>query len=351
MRVCPLCMRELLPSDTTCPDDGAVPVEAADQGDSGAPTVPRARRLGSSELDASPVTPAPLADQLEPGTMLGKAYRVERLIGHGGMGAVYEVEHLRLQKRFAAKVLRHEYAQDTTALARFEREAVAASRIHHPNIVEVVNMDETVEGRVFIVEELLLGFDLAQLTRGAPLPIGLALSIGVTVARALEAAHAAGIVHRDLKPANIFLARRNGHVQVKVLDFGISKIVGEAERASLTDTGGFVGTPLYMAPEQAQRGRRDRRAHRHLRAWGSSCMSSWPGRRPSRAKTPSIVALKHVMEAPEPLATRNTAVPGQAGRGGHARLAKAPADRPADMGTFADGAHARGGARRDDLGA
>jgi len=121
MRVCPLCMRELLPSDTTCPDDGAVPVEAADQGDSGAPTVPRARRLGSSEVDTSPVTPAPLADQLEPGTMLGKAYRVERLIGHGGMGAVYEVEHLRLQKRFAAKVLRHEYAQDTTALARFER--------------------------------------------------------------------------------------------------------------------------------------------------------------------------------------------------------------------------------------
>lgn len=345
MRVCPLCMRELLASEVACPHDGGVPfgapsVEAPGAGTAaatGADTVPRARRLGFADVDTSSLgsgrAEPPLADQLEPGLLLGKAYRVERLIGHGGMGAVYEVEHLRLHKRFAAKVLRREYAQDTTALARFEREAVAASRIHHPNIVEVVNMDETAEGRVFIVEELLLGFDLAQFVRGGPPPMALALTIGVTVARALEAAHAAGIVHRDLKPANIFLARRGGQVQVKVLDFGISKIVGETDRA-LTDTGGFVGTPLYMAPEQAREGGAID-ARTDVYALGVILYELLTGAPPFQSKNPVDVALKHVMEAPEPLATRNAAVPATVADVVMHALAKAPEDRPADMATFA----------------
>jgi serine/threonine protein kinase len=328
-------MRELLATDSACPYDGAAPFGAADSEPSGDPTVPRSRRLGQGGAEPSPLAPLPPSEVLEPGFQLGKAYRVERLIGFGGMGAVYEVEHLRLQKRFAAKVLRPEYSRDATALARFEREAVAASRIHHPNIVEVVNLDETPEGRVFIVEELLVGFDLTHLTRAGPLPLGLAVSVGITVARALQAAHAVGIVHRDLKPANIFLARRAGHVEVKVLDFGISKILGEAERAALTDTGGFVGTPLYMAPEQAKEGGVID-ARTDVYALGVILYELLAGAPPFTSKNAVDLALKHVMEAPEPLATRNSAVPGALAEVVMGALAKAPADRPADMGAFAD---------------
>lgn len=335
MRVCPLCMRELLATDAACPYDGAVPFGASDPEPSGEPTVPRARRVGAEASQPGPPGPPPLAEVLEPGCLLGNAYRVERLIGFGGMGAVYEVEHRRLQKRFAAKVLRPEYSRDATALARFEREAVAASRIQHPNIVEVVNLDETPEGRVFIVEELLVGFDLAHLTRGGPLPLGLALSVGITVARALQAAHAVGIVHRDLKPANIFLARRGGHVEVKVLDFGISKILGEGERAALTDTGGFIGTPLYMAPEQGKEGGAID-ARTDIYALGVILYELLGGAPPFASKNAVDLALKHVMEAPEPLAARNAAVPGPVAEVVMRALAKDPADRPADMAAFAE---------------
>jgi serine/threonine protein kinase len=311
---------------------------------------PRSRRLGQGGAEPSPLAPLPPSEVLEPGFQLGKAYRVERLIGFGGMGAVYEVEHLRLQKRFAAKVLRPEYSRDATALARFEREAVAASRIHHPNIVEVVNLDETPEGRVFIVEELLVGFDLTHLTRAGPLPLGLAVSVGITVARALQAAHAVGIVHRDLKPANIFLARRAGHVEVKVLDFGISKILGEAERAALTDTGGFVGTPLYMAPEQAKEGGVID-ARTDVYALGVILYELLAGAPPFTSKNAVDLALKHVMEAPEPLATRNSAVPGALAEGGDGRLGQSPRRSTGRYGGLCRRADAGGGASGPDFGA
>jgi len=189
--------------------------------------------------------------ELASGTVIVGRYRVERLIGSGGMGAVYEVEHLHTGQRLALKVLTMQ--QQGAAVERFKREARAASRIQSDHVVRVTDADVAPElgGAPFLVMELLDGADLEHATAGGAPSREDVVTWLRQVARALAKAHEAGIVHRDLKPENLFLTRReDGSPLVKVLDFGIAKLT--AESGVLTRSDQFLGTPAYMAPEQAE---------------------------------------------------------------------------------------------------
>jgi serine/threonine-protein kinase len=187
------------------------------------------------------------------GVTLGGLYRVEGLLGAGGMGRVYRASHTLLDKAFAIKVLPEARSQKPGAAERFLREARAASRIENEHIVKVVNADRDDEGHLFIVMELLAGENLADRIARGPLPLDAALDITTQTGDALQAAHDAGIVHRDLKPENVFIIDKGGRDFVKVLDFGISKIkTPDHGDPKLTATDQIVGTPLYISPELAR---------------------------------------------------------------------------------------------------
>jgi len=185
------------------------------------------------------------------GTTLRGTYRILRTLDQGGMGMVFEAEHVRLKRRVAVKVLAQHLAKDAHALARFNREAEIISQLQHPHVVQVTDFDTTEAGEPYLVMELLSGESLAtRLERERCLPIADAVRIAHQVSSGLAAAHAANIVHRDLKPANIFLTPIAGEgALVKLLDFGISKRAGAGK--GLTGEYDILGTPDYMAPEQA----------------------------------------------------------------------------------------------------
>ena len=203
--------------------------------------------------DASPLAPLQSSEDPLLGQLLAGTYRIVRLLGQGGMGKLYEAEHLRIDRRFALKVIQESWAGREDLLARFERESRATSRVRSEHVVEVVDVLRTADGRPCIVCEKLEGEDLEQrLAREPKLPLAEALAIARQACRGLAAAHAEGIVHRDLKPSNLFLAETPAGRFVKVLDFGVAKLAGEADDRHLTRTGAVVGTPAYMAPEQAR---------------------------------------------------------------------------------------------------
>jgi serine/threonine protein kinase len=185
------------------------------------------------------------------GQTLRNTYRILRVLDQGGMGMVFDAEHVRLRRRVAVKVLAQHLAGVGNALARFHREADIISRLQHPHIVQVVDYDTTEQGAPYIVMELLHGESLAdRLDRERKLALPEAVRIALQVASGLSFANAAAIVHRDLKPANIFLVSVAGQPSyVKLLDFGISK---HAAAAGLTGEFDVLGTPDYMAPEQAR---------------------------------------------------------------------------------------------------
>jgi serine/threonine-protein kinase len=188
------------------------------------------------------------------GTRLG-SYRITGKLGEGGMGTVYSAEHVELGKRVAIKTLRNELAANAQVRARFVREGRAAASVRHPHVVDV--HDVGVHGEVpYLVMELLHGRDLsAHVSSAGRLPVQEVADLILPVLTAMAEAHAAGIVHRDLKPENIFLQRGSGGTWVpKVLDFGISKL-RDTESMSLTGSGTLLGTPYYMAPEQASSAR------------------------------------------------------------------------------------------------
>jgi serine/threonine-protein kinase len=203
--------------------------------------------------DATPLSREGGGDDPLLGQVLGDTYEVTRLIGEGGMGRVYEARHVRLGRRFALKVLHRMFAGDKDALARFRREAMAAAAIASPHVAQVVDVNATRDGQPYLVSELLEGEDLAVLLkREGALSVGRAVHVARQVARGLSAAHQAGVIHRDLKPENVMLVRGpDGRDLAKVLDFGIAKTANDGH---LTRTGAVLGTPAYMAPEQARGG-------------------------------------------------------------------------------------------------
>jgi tRNA A-37 threonylcarbamoyl transferase component Bud32 len=191
------------------------------------------------------------SEKLQDNQVFGR-YRIVRMLGEGGMGAVYEAVHLGLKKRFAIKTLLPSIAQSPEAQARFLREGEAASRMNHPHIVDVTDVG-TEGGIPYLVMEYLEGETLGDfVARKGPLDVSLAVDLILPAISAVAAGHEQGVIHRDLKPQNIFLARGAwGEFIPKVLDFGVSKILG-SEDPALTGTMAVLGTASYMSPEQAR---------------------------------------------------------------------------------------------------
>jgi eukaryotic-like serine/threonine-protein kinase len=206
------------------------------------------------------------------GSVLQDAYQVTRLIGRGGMGAVYEATQTRLNKRVAIKVMDRTLAANPEALARFRREIQVTAKLAHPNIIQVSDFGTAPTGEPYLVMEYLEGEDLDQrLARVTRLPLERAVPIVKQLASALAVTHAEGIVHRDLKPANVFLVSVPGQTDfVKVVDFGISKVL-KASTTKLTKAQMVVGTPEYMSPEQAA-GKVDEIDHRSDQ-WSVACIA------------------------------------------------------------------------------
>ena len=221
MKICPVCSTEYADEVRFCPNDG--------------------QTLRSS---------SPGTDLV--GQVLADRYHVVRKLGEGGMGQVYLAEHVKMGRKSAIKVMSPSMVHDPDAVARFNREAANASRISHPNVCAVYDFGETPEGLIYLAMEFIEGEPLTELlAREGELPVARAGAIFLQVADALQAAHDLGIVHRDLKPDNVMLSRgRDGTDIVKVVDFGIAKMVGGRDNQKVTKTGLVVGTPEFMSPEQ-----------------------------------------------------------------------------------------------------
>ena len=266
------------------------------------------------------------------GLVLHNTYRLDRVIGTGGMGAVYLASHARLKRRFAVKLLFEEVAAYPESLARFRREAEICSELGHPNIVEVIDFNFTEDGAPYIVMELLEGEDLgARLKRDErPEPHWIA-GIVEQAASALVAAHTQGVIHRDLKPQNIFIAvKGNRQDVVKIVDFGISKVLGSA--SVMTRTTATMGTPWYMAPEQAEGRAQEADPRTDIYAMGTIVYEMLYGRPPFTGDSIPTVLYKIVHESPDLTAT---SVPGLMSCAVAKALAKKPEDRFQTIDAFA----------------
>jgi FixJ family two-component response regulator len=260
---------------------------------------------------------------LDPGLpksgMIGP-YRVLDILGHGGLGVVYRAVHQVLERPVAIKVL-HAPAHDTTSTARFLREARAASRARHPGIVDILEFGRCLDGRPYLVMEIVEAPTLEQRLGGGALPLDEAVPIAQSIASALGAAHEAGVVHRDLKPSNIFV---DEDLNAKISDFGAAKMVGVGV-PTLTQEGIAVGTPCYMSPEQARGLAVDRRSD--LYALGCVLYEMVVGARPFDGATTLDVLSQHI-GAPVPVpVSPHEPVPHALARVIRRALAKSPAER------------------------
>ncbi len=281
---------------------------------------------------------SPAHSVIDVGSVIADTYTIEALIGRGGMGAVYLASHKRLPgKQVAIKVL-HTDAEDAEVLIRFRREAEIASRLGHPNIVGVSDFNVTGDGTPYLVLEYLIGETLAQRLQAGPIPIEQAMSITRQVGSALAAAHRANIVHRDLKPQNIFLVRTevDGHaIEVaKVLDFGISKIRGS--ETVKTQDNSLLGTPQYMAPEQATGQHKLVDARTDVFALGAIVYEMLTGHPAFNGASIPEVVFKVVYEQPLALATEAPSTPASVVGAVEQAMSKTAADRFPTMDTFVE---------------
>src|SRR5215212_3953406 len=319
MLKCPQCGREFPPGVAVCPDDGST------------------LRADATVAGGARPAPAPAPDPLL-GVVLDDKYRLDELLGQGGMGAVYRATHLLIERPVAVKVLSQRLVTDESARERFRREARAAGRLQHTNAVAVTDFGETRDGLVYLVMELLEGRPLREvLARESPLDPARAVSLMMQISAAVEAAHEAGIIHRDLKPGNIFLVQRpDSPYIVKVLDFGIAKLAADGGEYSLNDTltgtGVMIGTPRYMSPEQCDGAVLTPASD--VYSLGVILYEMLTGQTPFTGTTPLALALKHSSECPRPprelVATIPPALEGVVL---HA-LEKKPEGRAGDAGEF-----------------
>jgi len=273
MRICPQCHTET--EEERCPKDGFATVDKA--------------RFFDKKVD-------PLL-----GTIFAGRYRVERIIGRGGMGAVYQATQLAVDRPVALKILKTELADDLKEVARFQQEARAIATLQHPNTIRLIDFGATDDGSLFLVMEYLEGEGLASvIKREAPMEPKRVMHIGLQILEALSEAHNAGIVHRDLKPENIMLTEVFGKTDfVKLLDFGIAKVAENAgDAAHLTKTGMFVGSPRYMAPEQVRSQWVSDRTD--IYALGALMYEMLCGHPVFSADTPTGYLIAHVQQPPDP---------------------------------------------------
>jgi CheY-like chemotaxis protein len=253
----------------------------------------RARRPPEPEARLDP-------KQIGPGTVLGGKYRLDARLGSGSFGTVYRARHLDLETDVAVKVLQVGVSEGAEALARFRREGISACRVKHPNAVTI--LDFAIQGGVaYLVMELLEGHSLhEELSRTGVLAPARAVGIVLPVCDALAEAHRIGVVHRDVKPSNIFLAATSRGEVPKVLDFGIAKIAGDADKA-LTQYGTILGTVAYMAPERFRGGAVDGKTD--VYSLGVTLYQMLAGRMPfvAASKSPMALAALHVGESPRSL--------------------------------------------------
>jgi len=268
-------------------------------------------RPGSTQAIGSPA-PGPSSDRaidFQEGDEIGD-YRVDRKLGEGGMGTVYAGVHTVIGKRAAIKLLRKELCANPEAIGRFIQEARAVNQIGHPNIVDVFGFGTSPDGRAFLAMEWLKGESLGTRIDRSRLEVDEACAIVDEIARALEAAHEAGIIHRDLKPDNVFLAEvRGGPSMVKLLDFGIAKLTrsGGESQISHTQTGAIIGTPVYIAPEQARGYAIDGAAD--IYALGVMTFQLLVGQTPFTADNAMDLISKHLSEQAPRMSTIDFSVP------------------------------------------
>jgi len=275
---------------------------------------------GSSEAEPTP------SDSLDPyvGRTLVGRYRVDALIGRGGMGCVYRGMHTRLERRVAIKVLPPSLAAQPTMVARLRREAQAAARLAHPNVAATIDLDEH-DGQLFVVMELIDGISLDELIARGPIDPWRALELARQIGSALGAAHAEGIVHRDIKPSNaIASTTRDGSELVKVIDFGIAHLRGDA----LPTHGKIMGTPAYLAPEQLTNSAVDARTD--VYALGCTLYELLTGAPPFGHGAAVPLVTKHLHATPVPPSTLRPGIAAPIDALVLDMLAKQPAARPRD---------------------
>src|ERR1041384_4689066 len=304
MKRCPKCGLEYLDTTTLCPADG-VALETVD-------------------------------DLLIGKTLAGK-YRIDERLSGGGAGTVYRGTHVLMDKTVAIKVLRPSLAADEKIVARFSREARAASRISHPNALSVTDFGEDDSGHVFLVMEFLSGKTLKQLIREeGPLPLARVVDITRQIGDALHAAHSQGVVHRDLKSDNIMLLDTMTGDHAKVLDFGIAKINEPDENrdtGSLTAPNLVIGTPQYMSPEQCSQDQ-EIDARSDIYSLGVILFEMLVGHVPFSAESPTMVMLKHLQEPVPSVLDERKDLPPSIGRVIARAMAKVPANRYQNIAEF-----------------
>jgi serine/threonine-protein kinase len=261
------------------------------------------------------------------GKILGERFLVQERIGQGGSGMIYRAEHVTLRRKVAVKVLHHELSRDDLAVERFRREATSVGEIDNEHIVEIHDFGRTPDGRLYLAMELLEGETLDNvISRERSLSVERATNVLIQVGEALMEAHAIGYVHRDIRPRNIFLTQRRGKANfVKLLDFGLAKLVETDSQAASTSLGMTFGDPRYMSPEQARGDRIDRRAD--IYQLGCVAYEMLTGHPPFVGGKVFDILSRHVAEAPSPLPTRRPGTPLWLEAAVAKMLAKKPDDR------------------------
>jgi hypothetical protein len=318
-----------LPSSSRTPPPPAPPPPAAPSPAPPAPSPPAVAPvdLGRTATAALIAAPTPSLGGLQPGAVLANRYKIERLLGRGGMGAVYLAHDEVLGDAVAVKVIASAFAADEPALLeRFRREAAAARKVTSPNVIRIHDLGEARPGLLYLSMEYFPGRTLAEIiTARGSVPLADCLDYLRQICAGLAAAHDAGVIHRDLKPHNVLVGERG---VVKLIDFGLAK----ATTASLTATGLLLGTPHYMAPEQVRGQAVD--AQSDLYSLGALAYHLVAGRPPFTGDNPIAIGFAHCSEPAPAVTALRPDVPAPVAAIIAAALAKAPADRPRSVAEF-----------------